>query len=252
MTSERISLSRMKWGSDTVMKFFRLYIKYPCLWDKNCADYRDRSLRLHALQDILVALNIDGLSIDLLKTKIHSLRSTYVNEITKVKNSKQWSSSAEDIYKPKMPWFKLADSFLRDIVWRDKNHARAVPQESVNETFPLEGYITEADDSSEPNPQVVANWSIKNEEFTNEPRQEVCEHTISPVESTSEIFPSAALENELDAFGKSVTAQMKNLPEEYAIELMAEIQTLLTKKRLKAIADKRASSSNPSMNYFLS
>ncbi|XP_071443835.1 uncharacterized protein [Hetaerina americana] len=256
MTPEKIPYTKMKWGSDTIIKFFGQYVRYPCLWDINCADYKDKNKRSRALQEIATALDIEGLDICLLKTKIHSLRNTYINELTKVRKSKQNSSSAEDVYTPRMPWFKLADSFLRGMVGRRESPTNSVPKKCVDETFRPEEYAAEAGDSSEGYPPVVANWLQRSDVVMEEQRHEAYDRIDNySMNSLREISPRVSQEGELDAFGRSVAAQMKNLPEEYAIELIAEIQTLITKKRLKAIADKRSLSSynnNPSQSHPIS
>lgn len=46
--------------------------------------------------------------------------------------------------------------------------------------------------------------------------------------------PSEDDENEFDYFGKSVTCQLKKLPETVALESMAYIQSYLVKQRLKS------------------
>jgi hypothetical protein len=44
--------------------------------------------------------------------KIKNIRTTYKQEVHKIMKSKTTGSSRDSIYKPKVPWFEMVDSFL--------------------------------------------------------------------------------------------------------------------------------------------
>ena len=116
----------MKWGSEEIIKFLDLYAAKTCLWDYNDVNFKNKVKCAAALDFILEELAIDGMSVDELKNKIHSIRNTYTNELRKMEKSKKSGSGSDEIYKPKIPWFNLADSFLRKIVTKRKSHSNLV------------------------------------------------------------------------------------------------------------------------------
>ncbi|XP_049952196.1 uncharacterized protein LOC126464487 isoform X2 [Schistocerca serialis cubense] len=117
----------MKWGTEQIIRFLDIYAMHRCLWDFNDADYKNKQQRAAALEAILRDLNMDGLTMPELQTKIHSIRNTYTNELRKMEASKSSSCGTDRIYKTKIPWFELADSFLREIVYKRKNYTNLVP-----------------------------------------------------------------------------------------------------------------------------
>lgn len=113
----------MKWGTETTFKCLEEYAKHSCLWDVNHPNYKNKRERNLALQIIVQKLNIENFDIHALKLKIHSIRNTYVNEITKVLRSKRSGAASTEVYKPKLSWFRLADSFLRNIIKKRVNYS---------------------------------------------------------------------------------------------------------------------------------
>ena len=60
--------------------------------------------------------NIPGLTQEDVKLKIKSIRSRYSSELAKVlKSEKKSCAGRDDIYVPKLFWFKQADLFLRSV-----------------------------------------------------------------------------------------------------------------------------------------
>lgn len=60
-------------------------------------------------------LNLDGVTIDDLKAKIKTIRTRYASELSKVQNSLKSGAGTDDIYIPKLFWYKQADTFLRSV-----------------------------------------------------------------------------------------------------------------------------------------
>jgi hypothetical protein len=45
-----------------------------------------------------------------------SIKNVYRQELTKIKKSKKSGAGADDVYQPKLAWFKRADIFLKNVV----------------------------------------------------------------------------------------------------------------------------------------
>ena len=64
-------------------------------------------------------LNRRGLNVEdeeSLRKKIKSLKDAYRNEVNKIKKSFRSGAGTEDVYKPKLVWFHVADSFWRNVI----------------------------------------------------------------------------------------------------------------------------------------
>lgn len=73
------------------------------------------SKRERALGQVVEELNLDGVTIDDLKAKIKTIRTRYASELSKVQNSLKCGAGTDDIYIPKLFWYKQADTFLRSV-----------------------------------------------------------------------------------------------------------------------------------------
>ena len=60
-------------GSEVIIKFLYLYAVRTCLWDYNDANFKNKVKCAIALDFILNELNIDGMTVEKLKNKIHSI-----------------------------------------------------------------------------------------------------------------------------------------------------------------------------------
>ncbi|KAG5880110.1 hypothetical protein JTB14_011613 [Gonioctena quinquepunctata] len=77
--------------ADTII-FLEFYQNEPVLWDPTRKGYKNQDSREAAARIIATAMAIDGF------TDVHSTKS---------------GCSSDDVYTPKVRWFKLTDSFLR-------------------------------------------------------------------------------------------------------------------------------------------
>jgi hypothetical protein len=111
-----------KWGTDQTIKFLKEYSTYHCLWDYNDEQYKNKNARNDSLQALAAFMNLENFDANAAKNKIHSIRNTYMNEMTKIARSKKYGK----VYKPKLPWFNLADSFLRKIVKKRETQSKLV------------------------------------------------------------------------------------------------------------------------------
>nr|CAI5838705.1 unnamed protein product [Callosobruchus analis] len=54
-----------------------------------------------------------------LRQKIKNLRCTYNQEVRKIKKSKKSGAGVDDAYYPKIRWFSLMDSFMKNVKCSD-------------------------------------------------------------------------------------------------------------------------------------
>lgn len=107
-----------------ILKFLEEYERFPCLWKKNSPDFKNRVKRDNAEESLLP---LSGLSsIKELRQKIRSIRCTYNQEVFKMKKSTGTGAGASDVYKPKLVWFSLADSFLRQNLQENDSESNLV------------------------------------------------------------------------------------------------------------------------------
>ncbi|XP_055851610.1 uncharacterized protein LOC129915927 [Episyrphus balteatus] len=101
-----------RYTENDIFKFLELYKRSECLWRSNHKYYRIKSKRNEAYMRIRDAMGLS--SILEVKQKIKSFRDTYASERTKVRRSAMTARHAYEVYKPKLRWYNLADSFLNN------------------------------------------------------------------------------------------------------------------------------------------
>lgn len=114
-----VKMSDLKWNVDLVIRFLNIFKTYPCLWDPSHENYNKRDARDVAMKGLVLHLESEGFGTvhkDQLKIKIKSLKDSYRVELNKVKKSVKSGAGVEDIYKPKLGWFSVADSFWRTVM----------------------------------------------------------------------------------------------------------------------------------------
>lgn len=106
----------MKWTEDETVKFTQLYRKNECLWNVFSPSYKNRIKRHKAIEKIVSEMrqcfplrflcfcNSD------VKQKIKNLRSTYNQELSKMKNAK---SNTDELYVPSLKWFVIMDVIMK-------------------------------------------------------------------------------------------------------------------------------------------
>ncbi|KAK9506591.1 hypothetical protein O3M35_008492 [Rhynocoris fuscipes] len=91
------------------MKFIQLYRDKQCLWYPYHENYKNQDERYEAANSIAIEMNMEGFGAHEVIRKFKNLRSSYCQELKKIKKS-------ENSYKPKVSWFKLMDSFIKPYV----------------------------------------------------------------------------------------------------------------------------------------
>ncbi|KAJ8976164.1 hypothetical protein NQ317_002052 [Molorchus minor] len=85
------------------------YKEHSILWDKNHPQYRNRTERSKALQELIEISRryTPEADEDFVKVKVDSLRSTFRREWRKVCLSKTKATESEDVYKPTLWYYNL-------------------------------------------------------------------------------------------------------------------------------------------------
>lgn len=111
------SVMNVRLNEKMTLKFVELYRDQRLLWDKEHEAYNKRADRLRAYRRIADGMAVDGLGVPEVATKIKNIRSTYLQELKKIKDSVQRPKSEEDqdedvTYVPKLLWFPILDSMI--------------------------------------------------------------------------------------------------------------------------------------------
>lgn len=94
----------MRWSENETCQFVQLYLDYESLWNTEHEDYKIKEKRLKAYKNIISEFHSStgiSLSVSELKVKIKNLRSTYTQELSKIKQR----SGPDYTYKPTIKWF---------------------------------------------------------------------------------------------------------------------------------------------------
>lgn len=94
----------MRWSENETYQFVQLYLNQEYLWNTEHENYKVKEKRLQAYRDIITEFHSStgiSLSVSELKAKIKNLRSTYTQELGKIKQR----SSPDYKYTPTIKWF---------------------------------------------------------------------------------------------------------------------------------------------------
>lgn len=105
----------LKWSETVMLKFLELYHKHDCLWNHRLDMYKNKDARENALDSMVKEMQITGLSKADLKNKIKTIRTMYKKEHSLVCKSIRSGMGTEELYVPKLCWYKRADIFLNGV-----------------------------------------------------------------------------------------------------------------------------------------
>jgi plasmid replication initiation protein len=108
-----------KWSGEEVMKFLDVYEDFESIWNIRHSDYSNKIKRdtsMLKLMDELLKRYVRVESVEVLRKKIKSIKNVYRQELAKIEKSKKSGAEADDVYKPKLAWFKRADIFMKNVV----------------------------------------------------------------------------------------------------------------------------------------
>lgn len=101
---------------EQTLQLVMLYREHECLWNFNSDDYKNVDLRKNALIQMCSDLNIKGFTVEDLKIKIKTIRSTYCIELAKIEKT----LDSDNVYRPRVIWFDAINSFIRDVTMKKR------------------------------------------------------------------------------------------------------------------------------------
>lgn len=106
----------MKWTEEQTVNFVTEYVSYECLYDPTCGSYRNKELKNAAIIAISKALGIRDFGPKEVYLKIKSIRSTYSQELKKIKERSGAgtleSGALAYRYTPRLKWFNMLHEAL--------------------------------------------------------------------------------------------------------------------------------------------
>ncbi|XP_063824872.1 uncharacterized protein LOC135074497 [Ostrinia nubilalis] len=245
-----------RWGDEKTIKFIRLYKDHECLWNSgNPALYKNKQARDNAYMQIIDEMNEFDMTIQDVKNKIKGLRSTYHQELNKIKNSKSSGAVESDVYKPSLKWFGeidfLKDTFQKTICFEiqqaspqtsietlkrerpssESSEALEQPQKSPRISEALEPQSHSSQKHSNKRYRMVARKRIQNRTKCAEPHNEI----INSLQRLEKNITTVDYKDEFYYFGQSVAAQLRSLPLSNAMEMESKIQMLLSTERCQLL-----------------
>ncbi|KAJ0179130.1 hypothetical protein K1T71_004842 [Dendrolimus kikuchii] len=244
-----------KWRVEQTPMFLEHFKNYPTLWNFKTDGYKNRVLRAKAMRALIQDLNIEGVNERDVKLKIKSIRTRYTCELSKIKRSTETACSPDDIYVPKLYWFKQADEFL---------HAVCVPRErsSSFHTSKQQSDVTEYENSDEEQEISEDKVSEQSQKTNNEQvlaskflasRSRKRNHDTPIDRPIKELKPvedddKETAEDEFDLFCRSLAVQLKKMPLQRALICQQKLQSVMIHERLKSInmsSPKHSSNDSP-------
>ncbi|KAE9544746.1 hypothetical protein AGLY_000288 [Aphis glycines] len=164
------SVINVRLNEKMTLQFVELYRDQRVLWDKEHEAYNKRTERLRAYRRIAEAMSVEGLGVPEVASKIKNIRSTYLQELKKIKDSAQRHlvQSEEEVasspYVPKLLWFSILDSMIggaavkrlysspstADMLSIDYADESSCPASSNNYSTPYDYNSSYASDSADP------------------------------------------------------------------------------------------------------
>jgi len=240
------------------MQFVALYRDAECLWKINSEIYKDRNARDEALKHICNEMGINGFGIREVAQKIKNIRSAYYQEIKKINNSKKSGASTDDIYQPKVPWFTIVHSFLKqnsamnatvsspcDSQVQSNNTLKTPEDEdSCGQNYPIEGNSANQNVSGE-----IFKLPSDSRQATSSKKRRLQDRYVPPsyigetIEKLDGIQINLLGETEFDIWCQSLAKQLNNMETLRALTLQMQIQSLVSKERINYEIQKSRNSS---------
>ncbi|KRT85895.1 Myb/SANT-like transcription factor [Oryctes borbonicus] len=256
--------------SDTeTMKFLEYYQNESVLWDPNSKDYKRREARVVAAKRIAGAMNIKGFSEHHVLLKFNNLRSSYSQELKKIRTSKKIPSSK--MYVPTVVWFNRMDSFLKPHVKSRRDYSN---MENLNKDPENKKTIVNEHDSNKlhqfDDEQLSTPFPPTSPTFTSAPRTSEdmknrlqqtkriihsdveetvpskrtfltpCDIgcstdvtlTISKLDEISRRVASVTNMDSFDHFGRYIASLLRNLPQDRSSQLQSDIVAMVLSEQV--------------------
>jgi hypothetical protein len=85
------------------------------VWNNKSENYYKTNIREKAYKILHSELNLPQLSVNDIRAKIQTICTRYCSELAKIRKSEKSGAGSNDLYVPRLFWFKQADSFLRNV-----------------------------------------------------------------------------------------------------------------------------------------
>ncbi|XP_022911357.1 uncharacterized protein [Onthophagus taurus] len=225
----------------TIVRFLELYRSEECLWNTNHVNYKTKDVRGQAVERIANRLNITGFGPAEVVHKFKNVRSSYCQELKRIHMSIQ--KNDEEIYKPKVVWFNVIDSFLKpycqvQLYGKDGNsnddnleliEINNSHMVKVSSVFKLDSFSSEVGSAVVSGPNCNKRERESNLELTNTKKQKSLVDAVHPEYVTMKKDSS---NDDCDAFGRFVATQLRELSEEYALQAQSGILQCLAEARV--------------------
>jgi len=139
------SVINVRLNEKMTLRFVELYRDQRVLWDKEHEAYNKRAERLRAYRRIAEAMSVEGMGVPEVASKIKNIRSTYLQELKKIKDSAQRhlvQSEEEDAsspYVPKLLWFSILDSMIGGAAVKRLYSSPSTADMLVSTLYPVSG-----------------------------------------------------------------------------------------------------------------
>lgn len=246
----------MRWSENETYQFVKIYLSHELLWNPEHSAYRLKNKRLKAYREIIAELNeTTGILLNEteLKIKIKNLRSTYMQEIVKIKQR----SSAEWAYKPNMKWFSEWHKCFGGIKKPVEDASTFdSQQDSIDETNQKIWLSTEdnmEEEILEPFPDdeeytLILKTEPRDVPHLNETRyqnkKKKIKHRRPSTDCSERTFSESidsstdSKEDEFDIYGKYIASQLRKMDLQKALRVQLEIQSLVSEARLSGLNGK--------------
>ncbi|KAI4455587.1 hypothetical protein MML48_9g00001466 [Holotrichia oblita] len=234
-----------KWkNEDTTIKFVEYYREHECLWNVSLPIYKNKQPRESAIQKIVEAMNIPDFKTHDVKNKIKNLKSTYNQELIKIRKSEHSGMGTEDCYKPKIKWFAAMHGFIKFVDKKRESYSNLDEEQLIPNDQSQTQEVQQPNQYSQDEVQETAqNDNFHAPRVQPTPKRPKVSKRLKEVASCVNELKSLAgslqlaeqPEDEFAIFGQSVAAQLKKMPLGEAICAQEEIQALLTRYRLRHI-----------------
>ncbi|XP_047522238.1 uncharacterized protein LOC125061092 isoform X4 [Pieris napi] len=217
-----------KWAEDTTYKFVQEFVKYECLYNCKDPNYKVKGARNAALLKLSKAMNIPGFGTNEAYTKMRNLKSTYLQEVKKIKQ--RTKSRAGTVYNPQIKWFTLLDDAIKAVNVQCNDSGSNMQLDPQYELLDGEPSTSRYNQSAENNPDATPESEQRKSPI---PRKITVQDLSRLVNKVKNVADTRRTETEFDIFGKSVAAQLKRLPMHKAIEAQMFIQSYISNLRLQ-------------------
>ncbi|XP_047992551.1 uncharacterized protein LOC125231217 [Leguminivora glycinivorella] len=244
----------MRWSEKETCTFVKLYLENEALWNPRVPEYKSKPERHKAytkiISDFRAATGMP-LTEPEVRTKIKNLRSTYIQEVNKIRKR----SSPDSVFKPSIKWFYawhkhfskrhrinldgLDDTFLNHDKEIDESCQKIwVNPDEVNDNSNPDPFESEQDFllvlKPEPGEDIKQEASssckVKKKKFKHR-------HSTDQSDRSYRNSIDEAKEDEFDIYGKFIASQLRKMNLQKALRLQLEIQSLVSEARISDITE---------------